>query len=555
MQKEVVLDFSLEEYANLPSAKGQGEKDFHALVLSEWMSAAGDGGAPFSCRILKKSLDARRKPNIRIQIRLLLTDEPESEVSFASLRDESGREGAVGVNTTHSNGGSSGERPVVVGFGPAGILAALTLARAGLCPIVLERGKRMDERAKDVETYFLTGVLCPGSNVQFGEGGAGAFSDGKLYSGIRSPRRKTVLEAFVAAGAPSEILYEAHPHVGTDRIRPAVSNLRREIEYLGGSFRFSTLMTGLRIEEGTLTGLTCVSDGSSQEEFLACRDVILAIGHSARDTFEVLYRQGVTLQKKPFSVGLRIEHLQTTINQAQYGKRYRHPVLPPAEYKLVSPTSTGRSLYTFCMCPGGYVIASASEKEQVVTNGMSLQERSGANANSAILVGVVPEDLGEDVLSGMYFQRELEHSAFLLGGGTGMAPAQLVGDFLQNRASSGCGSVVPTYRPGVIYTNLREILPEDIGEAIAEGITAFGRKLTGFDATQSLLTGVETRSSSPVRIVRDTNYQSPDATGLYPCAEGAGYAGGIMSSAVDGIACAEALIEHKRERMSIRDRY
>jgi len=438
-------------------------------------------------------------------------------------------------------------RPVVVGFGPAGMLAALFLSRKGMCPIILERGRKVDERAGDVEKYFTSGRLSSFSNVQFGEGGAGTFSDGKLYTGISDHRRAYVLDAFVGAGAPEEILYLSHPHIGTDRLRTVVASIREEILSRGGTFLFERTVTDLRTENNVILGiLHAPSDDLHNEEFLPAKEVILAIGHSARDTFRRIHALGIPMEQKAFSVGVRIEHPQEWINRMQYGSSAGHVSLPPADYKLVAHTSTGRNLYTFCMCPGGFVVASASSEGQVVTNGMSEYKRDAVNANSALLVGVNTDDFGDtDALAGVVFQEKIERSAFTAGGATGRAPVQRLEDFFADRISTSFGTVKPSYRPGVEFSNLRQYLPANITDTIHEGIQIMNQKIAVFSHPDSLLTGFETRSSSPVRIIRDESLQSTGVRGMYPCGEGAGYAGGIMSSAIDGLRCAERIYENQ----------
>ena len=429
-------------------------------------------------------------------------------------------------------------RPIVVGFGPCGIFAALVLAQMGFKPIVLERGKAVRERTKDTWGLWRKHVLNPESNVQFGEGGAGTFSDGKLYSQIKDPKHygRKVLTEFVKAGAPEEIMYVSKPHIGTFRLVGMVETMRHEIEELGGEIRFEQRVTDVLIEAGHIRGVVLASG-----ETLRSDHVILALGHSARDTFEMLHARGVTMEAKPFSVGFRIEHPQSLIDKARLGSNAGNPLLGAADYKLVHHAKNGRSVYSFCMCPGGTVVAAASEPNCVVTNGMSQYSRNERNANAGIVVGITPEDYPGGPLAGIELQRELESRAFELGGGNYDAPGQLVGDFLAGKPSTQLGSVEPSYQPGVRLTDLASVLPDYAIEAIREALPAFDQQIKGFAMADAVLTGVETRTSSPLRITRGGDYQSLNVKGLYPAGEGAGYAGGILSAGVDGIRVAEAV--------------
>jgi hypothetical protein len=429
-------------------------------------------------------------------------------------------------------------RPVVIGFGPCGIFAALLLAQMGLKPLILERGKAVRERTQDTWKLWRKNVLNPESNVQFGEGGAGTFSDGKLYSQIKDPKfyGRKVIQEFIKAGAPEEILYVAKPHIGTFRLVGIVETMREEIIALGGEIRFSQKVTGFDIEAEQIRGVT-LENG----EHIAADHVILALGHSARDTFEALHEAGVFLEAKPFSVGFRIEHPQSMIDRARLGPHAGNPLIGAADYKLVHHANNGRSVYSFCMCPGGTVVAATSEPNRVVTNGMSQYSRNERNANAGIVVGITPEDYPGGPLAGIAYQRALESKAFELGGGTYEAPGQLVGDFLMGRASTAFGSVIPSYKPGVHLTDLASSLPAYAIEAIREALPAFEKKIKGFSMHDAVLTGVETRTSSPLRITRGADFQSLNIKGLYPAGEGAGYAGGILSAGVDGIKVAEAV--------------
>lgn len=431
-------------------------------------------------------------------------------------------------------------RPVIVGFGPAGLFAALILAQSGFRPLVLERGKPVRERTKDTWGLWRKSVLNPESNVQFGEGGAGTFSDGKLYSQIKDPKHygRKVLEEFVKAGAPEEILYVSKPHIGTFRLVTMIEKMRENIQSLGGEIRFQSRVDDIDIENGQVRSV--VLDNG---ERIATSHLVLALGHSARDTFEMVHKRGIYIEAKPFSVGFRIEHPQSLIDRARHGLNAQHPILGAADYKLVHHAKNGRSVYSFCMCPGGTVVAAASEPGRVVTNGMSQYSRNERNANAGIVVGITPEvDYPGHPLAGMEFQRQLESRAFELGGSNYAAPGQLIGDFLAGKASTAFGSVQPSYKPGVHLTDLAQALPEFAISAIREALPAFARQIKGFDLPDGVLTGVETRTSSPIRIKRDDNsLQSINTRGLYPTGEGAGYAGGILSAAVDGIRVAEAV--------------
>jgi uncharacterized protein len=506
-----------------------------------------EADAPLKLTIFKRSYDVRKKnapvfvytidvdtPNAEA-IRSGFTDDPEISATpdmayrFVNSAEE------VSAHTARADA----LRPVVIGMGPCGLFAALVLAQMGLRPIVLERGKKVRERTVDTFGFWRTGDLDPESNVQFGEGGAGTFSDGKLYSQVRDPRYlgRKVLSELVEAGAPSEILWSSKPHIGTFRLVKVVENMRAQIESLGGEMRFGARVTGMHIEDGRVRGVTLAGG-----EEIRADQVVLAVGHSARDTFEMLHAAGVEIVAKPFSVGFRIEHPQNLIDRSRFGDFAGYPRLGPADYKLTHHCRNGRTVYSFCMCPGGTVVAAASESGRVVTNGMSQYSRSERNANAGIVVGITPADYPGSPLAGIAFQRQLEERAFELGGSNYHAPVQRVGDFLRKRASSGLGEVIPSYTPGVTPTALDSSLPEWAIAAIREAIPAFDRTLRGFAMQDAVLTGVETRTSSPVRIPRDgDSLQSVNTRGLFPGGEGAGFAGGILSSAIDGIRVAEAV--------------
>jgi len=488
-------------------------------------------------KLIRRSIDARKKPDVRI----VYTVDVKVDGNEEKILKKSGcKRAAISPKLCYKPPRSAREtdrRPVVVGFGPAGMFAGLILALAGLRPLILERGADAQTRHEKVEKFFETGILDTKTNVQFGEGGAGTFSDGKLNTGLNNPRIAWILEQMVAAGATEEILFDAKPHVGTDVLLTVVQNIRQRIISLSGEVRFHTQITGISRENGKITAVV------AGDEVIPCDRVILAIGHSARDTFRMLLEEDVTMEPKPFSIGVRIEHPQRLVNLSQYGSD--NPVLPPADYKLVKHLEN-ETVYTFCMCPGGYVVAAASEEGRVVTNGMSYADRDGENANAALLVTVNPEEFPhEGALGGMLWQEKLEEAAYRVSGSY-RAPAQKVEDFLAGVPSTGAGSVEPTYRPGVHWCDLHQILPGKICHSLKAALPQLDESLKGFADPDAVLTAPETRSSSPVRIVRGADRQS-ELKGFYPCGEGAGYAGGIMSAAIDGIQSAEAVIAAIRE--------
>ncbi|NBP96722.1 MAG: NAD(P)/FAD-dependent oxidoreductase [Burkholderiaceae bacterium] len=493
--------------------------------------------------VFKRSYDARKNSTLTFIYTLDVSVRDEASVLKKHMHDPHVR---PSPDTSYHFVAMSGDhrlaksdlRPVVIGFGPCGIFAALLLAQMGLKPIVLERGKAVRERTQDTWALWRKKILNPESNVQFGEGGAGTFSDGKLWSQVKDPKfyGRKVLHEFVKAGAPEEILYVSKPHIGTFRLVGMVEKIRQEIINLGGEVRFGQKVIGFDIDNHMLQGLHMESG-----EYLRADHVVLALGHSARDTFEKLLDAGVYMEAKPFSVGFRIEHPQSLIDRARLGPHAGHPLIGAADYKLVHHAKNGRSVYSFCMCPGGTVVAATSEPNRVVTNGMSQYSRNERNANAGIVVGIDPSDYPGGPLAGIAFQRELESRAFILGGSNYQAPGQLVGDFLQGKPSTEFGGVVPSYKPGVHLTDLATSLPGYAIEAIREAIPAFEKKIKGFAMPDAVLTGVETRTSSPLQIKRGPDYQSINTKGLYPAGEGAGYAGGIMSAGIDGIKVAEAI--------------
>ena len=530
------MEFNMLRISNIklrPDFEPSKENELLAQKIQKILRVKQDKLLSFT--ISKKSIDAREKNNV--QLVYSVDVEMKNESSYVGIKNvTSFKPIEYVIKKTQKT-----TRPVVVGSGPAGLFCALILAESGLNPIVVEQGMDADRRKIAVDKFWKFGVLESNSNVQFGEGGAGTFSDGKLTTGIKNTRIPKVLKEFVEAGAPREISYLSKPHIGTDILITVVKNIRKKIERLGGEFHFETKMKELIIENGEVRGV--VLDRQGETDVIETDAVVLAIGHSARETFYMLKDLGVDMIPKPFAVGVRIEHHQKDIDLQQYGSCSNKPLLGASDYKLNAHLPNGRGVYTFCMCPGGHVVAAASEKNSVVTNGMSYSTRSGENANSALLVSVTPNDFNGDILAAIEFQRKLERKAFELGGRNYFAPVQLVGDFLENKGSKQLGDIIPTYKPGVTPTDLRECLDDFIVDSLKDGLRVMDKKLTGFIKHDAVLSAVESRSSSPVTIKRNPLTFESNIKGLYPCGEGAGYAGGITSSAIDGIKCAEALME------------
>lgn len=491
--------------------------------------------------LVRKALDARRKSNISFVYTLdVKTALPNGQI-LARLKGDKDISAVPEYKPEVITVGQMklDHPPVVVGLGPAGMLAALTLAQHGYKPIVLERGRNIEQRTRDISKFWQTGQFDANSNVQFGEGGAGTFSDGKLTTRVNDPLMRQVLDIFIKAGAPGEIAYLHKPHIGTDKLRDVVKHIRQEIIALGGQVEFEAKVTDIDIKDGQLKGLVV-----NEDRYVACSAALFGIGHSARDTYEMLHQRGVAMEAKAFAIGVRIEHPQEVIDASQYGQAAGHPQLKAADYALVyHAKDTGRTAYSFCMCPGGLVVAAASEKGGVVTNGMSLYDRASGIANSALVVNVTPEDCGSHILDGIHFQRKYEQLAFSLGGSHYHAPVQTVGDFLAGTTGSKAFGTKPSYKPGVVAADLRQCLPQFVTDTLAQALPEFERKIKGFAHPEAIMTGVETRTSAPVRIVRKNDFTSFSTEGFYPIGEGAGYAGGIMSAALDGLNAAIAIIK------------
>lgn len=484
--------------------------------------------------IVKKSIDARKKNDIKYIYTVDVSIEGEEKLVQKLQNPNIAISKKAEYQFQPSGKKDLTKRPIIVGTGPAGMFCGLFLAEHGYRPIIIERGDDVDQRVEAVNKFWSQNHLNVNSNVQFGEGGAGTFSDGKLNTLVKDPgcRNRKVLEEYVKYGAPSEILYQNKPHIGTDRLQSVVKSMRERIKKLGGDVLFQSTLTDICVENHNIVGVSI-----NHQEPIPCSVLVLAIGHSARDTFELLYHKGLTMEKKSFAIGVRIEHPQELISNAQYGSH--HKLLPPADYKVTHQASNGRSVYSFCMCPGGFVVNSSSEEGRLVVNGMSNYKRDERNANSALIVSVRPDDFqGDSPLSGIEFQRHWEEMAYKTG--RGLVPVQLLGDFIENEKSESVGAITPNIKGGYLLTNIRECLPSYVSEALIEGVQSFEHKIHGFSNSEAILSGVETRTSSPVRIIRDENFQS-NVKGIYPCGEGAGYAGGITSAAMDGIKVFEAI--------------
>ena len=526
----------------IPALRQSLDDDGDSFRLSVARQLGVDPGEMGSLRVLRQAVDARKKSDVFFSVHALVDLPPRAARRVLADRNRHAQlwEEPTPLTVAH------GQRPlkgwvVVVGMGPGGLFAGWLLAREGYRPLVIDRGKAMEERARDVEAYWDSGRADPESNPLFGEGGAGTFSDGKLTARSKDPRCATVLDTFLACGAPEQIGVLAKPHVGTDRLRQVVKNLRNQIVSLGGEVRFSTKLEAIHAPDGQLQAVT-LSHGGSRER-LDCGALVLAIGQGARDTYGYLFDSGFALAPKPFAVGVRVEHPQTLINESQYGAFARHPRLGAADYKLTSQAG-GRGVYSFCMCPGGLVVGAGAGPGQMVVNGMSNFDRAGENANAALVVQVFPEDFGSGPLDGVAFQQRLEQAAWDLGGGQGLAPACRLEDFLAGRGTARFGSVRPTFRPGVTGADLNRCLPPFVAAGLREAFSTFARQIRGFGMADAVLTAVESRTSAPVRILRGEDGQSLTHRGVYPVGEGAGYAGGIVSSAVDGLRAAEAIISH-----------